>query len=134
MGAPTFRGEGAPTYDFAKFSQKLHEIERSWILGMYTSLMPPLDLPLIDCWTTVCEININMLPTSMINPSFKSHQYLLAGMWKRMAWLPCWPPRDWQVSHRGKSQGKCYMYASAKCVQVVSRGLQISLHIDLPDF
>ena len=24
---------GAPTYDFAKFSQKLHEIERIWIPG-----------------------------------------------------------------------------------------------------
>ena len=28
-GAPTHRGGGAPTYDFAKFSQKLHEIEKS---------------------------------------------------------------------------------------------------------
>ena len=28
-GAPTPRG-GAPTYEFAKFSQKLHEIERIW--------------------------------------------------------------------------------------------------------
>ena len=27
-GAPTPRG--GPTYDFAKFSQKLHEIERIW--------------------------------------------------------------------------------------------------------
>ena len=27
-GVPTPRG--APTYDFAKFSQKLHEIERIW--------------------------------------------------------------------------------------------------------
>ena len=24
---------GAPTYDFAKFSQKLHEIERIWTRG-----------------------------------------------------------------------------------------------------
>ena len=31
MGAPTLRG--APTYDFAKFSQKLHEIERIWTPG-----------------------------------------------------------------------------------------------------
>ena len=31
-GAPTPRG-GAPTYDFAKFSQKLHEMERIWIPG-----------------------------------------------------------------------------------------------------
>ena len=30
-GAPTPRGGGgAPTYDFAKISQKLHEIERIW--------------------------------------------------------------------------------------------------------
>ena len=30
-GAPTL--QGAPTYDFAKFSQKLHEIERIWTPG-----------------------------------------------------------------------------------------------------
>ena len=30
-GAPT--PGGAPTYDFAKFSQKLHEIERIWPSG-----------------------------------------------------------------------------------------------------
>ena len=30
-GVPTPRG--APTYDFAKFSQKLHEIERIWAPG-----------------------------------------------------------------------------------------------------
>ena len=29
MGVPTL--QGAPTYDFFKFSQKLHEIERIWI-------------------------------------------------------------------------------------------------------
>ena len=31
VGAPTL--QGAPTYDFAKFSEKLHEIERIWTLG-----------------------------------------------------------------------------------------------------
>ena len=31
-GAPTLQG-GAPTYDFAKFSPKLHEIERIWTPG-----------------------------------------------------------------------------------------------------
>ena len=31
-GALTLQG-GAPIYDFAKFSQKLHEIERIWIPG-----------------------------------------------------------------------------------------------------
>ena len=28
-----FPEEGTPTYDFAKFSQKLHEIERIWTRG-----------------------------------------------------------------------------------------------------
>ena len=32
-GALTLWGRGAPTYDFAKFSQKLHEIERIWTRG-----------------------------------------------------------------------------------------------------
>ena len=34
-GAPTLQagGGGAPTYNFAKFSQKLHEIERIWTPG-----------------------------------------------------------------------------------------------------
>ena len=32
VGTPT-PGGGAPTYDFAKFSQKLHEIERIWTRG-----------------------------------------------------------------------------------------------------
>ena len=37
----------APTYDFAKFSQKLHEIERIWApQGGRASLAPPLDPPL----------------------------------------------------------------------------------------
>ena len=31
-GSANFPG-GAPTYDFAKFSQKLHEIERIWAPG-----------------------------------------------------------------------------------------------------
>ena len=31
-GAPT-AGGGVPTYDFAKISQKLHEIERIWTPG-----------------------------------------------------------------------------------------------------
>ena len=39
-------GGGEPTYDFAKISQKLHEIERIWTRG-YVSLVPPLDPPLL---------------------------------------------------------------------------------------
>ena len=38
---------GAPTYDFAKISQKLHEIERIWTPREGASLVPPLDPPLI---------------------------------------------------------------------------------------
>ena len=47
-GAPTPRG-GAPTYDFAIFPQKLHEIERIWAprgRGARPS-RSPLDPPLI---------------------------------------------------------------------------------------
>ena len=40
-GANSPGGGEAPTYDFAKFSQKLHEIERIWTRGG-----PPLDAPL----------------------------------------------------------------------------------------
>ena len=45
-----FPEEGAPTYDFAKFSQKLHEIERIWTPGGGGGGMRPkfyyVDLPL----------------------------------------------------------------------------------------
>ena len=45
---PSGWGGGAPTYNFAKFSQKLHEIERIWTPGRKgASLVPPLDPPLI---------------------------------------------------------------------------------------
>ena len=37
---------GVPTYNFAKFSQKLHEIERIWVPGGHAPLAPPLDPPL----------------------------------------------------------------------------------------
>ena len=43
-----FPEEGAPTYDFAKFFQKLHEIERIWVTGgRARPSHPPLDPPLI---------------------------------------------------------------------------------------
>ena len=45
-GAPTPWGGGAPTYNFAKISQKLHEIERIWAPEEGASLAPPLDPPL----------------------------------------------------------------------------------------
>ena len=37
---------GVPTYDFAKISQKVHEIERIWTPGGVRPLHPPLDPPL----------------------------------------------------------------------------------------
>ena len=45
-GAPTPRGGGAPTYDFAKFSQKQHEIERISTGGGHVP-RAPLDPPLV---------------------------------------------------------------------------------------
>ena len=45
-GAPTPQG-GAPTYDFAKFSQKLHEIERIWTPGGGRPKFYYVDSPLV---------------------------------------------------------------------------------------
>ena len=42
-GGTNPRGGGAPTYDFAKFSKKMHEIERIWTRGHPS---PPLDPPM----------------------------------------------------------------------------------------
>ena len=49
MGLPTPGGQGSQTYDFAKCSQKLHEIERIWALRGGASpkfyyVDPPLQL------------------------------------------------------------------------------------------
>ena len=41
-----FPDEGAPTYKFVKFFQKLYEIERIWTPRGRSSLAPPLDPPL----------------------------------------------------------------------------------------
>ena len=41
-------GGGAPTYDFAKISQKLHEIERIWTPGGGTSIIYYVDPPLLE--------------------------------------------------------------------------------------
>ena len=54
---------GGPTYDFAKFSQKLHKIERiSTPEGRHASLAPPLDLPLYWEYKNIaCKICIVIL-------------------------------------------------------------------------
>ena len=54
-GAPT--PAGAPTYDFAKFSQKLHESERIWAPGGHASLALLLDPPL-ECTVFIIDIDI----------------------------------------------------------------------------
>ena len=54
-GGRQLPGGGAPTYDFAKFSRKLHEIERIWVPGggarplrpLRPLRPPPLNPPLI---------------------------------------------------------------------------------------
>ena len=55
-GAPTPRG-GAPTYEFAKFSQKLHEIERIWTPrgGGARPSRPPLRSATGNVFTSVCQ-------------------------------------------------------------------------------
>ena len=40
------------------------------------------------------------LVCSTISPSLEPHQCLLIGTWKRLAWLPCWPSRGWEVLHQ----------------------------------
>ena len=55
-GAPT--PQGAPTYDFAKFSQKLHEIERIWTPGgarpKFYYVDPPLQAEYCkNVWKTI---------------------------------------------------------------------------------
>ena len=45
-GGANSRGGGAPTYDFAKFSQKLHEFERIWTPGGTRPKFYYVDLPL----------------------------------------------------------------------------------------
>ena len=46
---------GVPTYDFATFSQKLHEIERIWTLGVHIA-HAALDPPMVK------EIWCNLVP------------------------------------------------------------------------
>ena len=50
---------GVPTYDFAKFSQKLHEIERIWTpRGARVPHAPSLDLPLMPDY---CPFQYNII-------------------------------------------------------------------------
>ena len=60
------RGEGAPTYDFGKISQKLHEIERIWTpredaRPKFYYVNPPLDIDLF-----YYQLNTNNFSNIMI--------------------------------------------------------------------
>ena len=59
-GGGTNSPGGAPTYDFAKFSQKLHEIERIWTLGGVSPKFYYVDPPL----TTIVKPSKNFLTSS----------------------------------------------------------------------
>ena len=54
-GGGTNSPEEAQTYDFAIFSQKLHEIERIWAWRR-ASLTPPLDPPLFHIGIFSCHM------------------------------------------------------------------------------
>ena len=70
-------GGGAPTYDFAKFSQKLHEIETIWNpRGRGARPSPPLDPPLVSLAGT-----LNNLASKIVNFSFKISSF-------SSSWLP----------------------------------------------
>ena len=64
-GGANSRG-GAPTYDFAIFSQKLHEIERIWAPGGgggRASVVPPLDPSLLCTQGFIYELSLFRVPT-----------------------------------------------------------------------
>ena len=65
-GAPTPRG-GAPTYDFAKFPQKLHEIERFWAPPLDPPLLPPLLFLLVSEQLRIYMLKFWMRPPSQSN-------------------------------------------------------------------
>ena len=62
---------GTPTYDFAKFSQKLHEIERIWAPEGGRSSRPPLDPPLFIhnaiLFTDTAECSIQSVGTPYLS-------------------------------------------------------------------
>ena len=67
VGTPSL--QGAPTYYFAKFSQKLHEIERIW-----TPYDPPMD-NICPPWTIYCQV-LSIPDFFSKNSHFKTCNYL----------------------------------------------------------
>ena len=54
------------------------------------------------------------MSSSMIGPGFETNQCLFSGMWKRMAWLPCWAPRGQQVSHQSANKAGHYGFETQR--------------------
>ena len=76
-GGANSRG-GAPTYDFAKFSRKLHEIERIWTPGGHVVVksVPPLFavLSLVLCFEFRNKCNdFMLLATHMLKYGASRH-------------------------------------------------------------
>ena len=70
-GANSSGGRGAPTYDFAKYSQKLNTIEIVWAPGV--SLTPPLDPAMMtnkDVKISVIKAMLNLFCSSLRKPLF----------------------------------------------------------------
>ena len=61
MGSPNPPGRGVPTYDFAKFSQKMHEIELIGTLGAHPS-HPPSYPPMV--FVVLCARKKNVIKKS----------------------------------------------------------------------
>ena len=113
VGAPTLRGE--LTYDFAKFSQKMHEIERNFILRgahpKFCCVDPPLErlkdtevnmecsgwtedafFSCIDSESISTKLSLNLCPSPPSLPSqyHRDGTCLTAGKWRNY-----FSTRDW---------------------------------------
>ena len=100
-------GGGAPTYDFAKFSQKLHEIERIWTPGgggarpKFYYVDPPL-VHLNRLTATNLDSQQSLWFSS--SPPIQSRwisQTLLAGI---HVLVPHWNSCKWHVLSTGRSK------------------------------
>ena len=74
--------------------------EENQALGQAAQALAALNAPQVCVRHLLFEIgSAFVLLLFMIAPGLESHQYL-AGLWKRLAQLPCWPPGGRQVSHQ----------------------------------
>ena len=88
-GAPT--PQGAPTYNYAKISQKLHDIEIIWTpRGWRTSLAPLLDLPLVyqDLNNLISHLNLKCNCTLTKHPHV--HQNISKNIFLLIPFVKIW--------------------------------------------